>query len=225
MTLLGGVRVMPKPRKRVATGMSVQDVLNMPISKFQNYTPTEQREIVSRLASAANKRLRTLEKSNINNSATLRLYQSGGKISVRGKAGSELTKELIRAREFLTNKFSSKKEWNKTIKNIKNKNADFSGMSESEIARAFAAYDLARETDAEIVNKLNKYTLMDFIDGLQVIEGVTDPNEIHRRVVDFARSEYERQRREYYEQNTRFSDTLENDIPKRISRKRKRKRK
>lgn len=216
---------MPKPRKRVATGMSVQDVLNMPISRFQNYTPTEQREIVSRLASAANKRLRTLEKGNINNSATLRLYQSGGKISVRGKAGSELTKELIRAREFLTNKFSSKKEWNKTIKNIKNKNADFSGMNESDIARAFAAYDLARETDAELVNKINKYTLMDFIDGLQFIEGVTDANEIHRRVIEFARAEYERQRREYYEQNTRFSDTLENDIPKRISRKRKRKRK
>lgn len=216
---------MPKPRKRVATGMSVQDVLNMPISRFQNYTPTEQREIVSRLASAANKRLRTLEKGNINNSATLRLYQSGGKISVRGKAGSELTKELIRAREFLTNKFSSKKEWNKTIKNIKNKNADFSGMNESDIARAFAAYDLARETDAELVNKINKYTLMDFIDGLQFIEGVTDANEIHRRVIEFARAEYERQRREYHEQNTRFSDTLENDIPKRISRKRKRKRK
>lgn len=216
---------MPKPRKRVATGMSVKDVLNMPISRFQNYTPTEQREIVSRLASAANKRLRTLEKGNINNSATLRLYQSGGKISVRGKAGSELTKELIRAREFLTNKFSSKKEWNKTIKNIKNKNADFSGMSESDIARAFAAYDLARETDAELVNKLNKYTLMDFIDGLQVVEGITDTNEIHRRVIEFARSEYERQRKEYYEQNTRFSDTLENDIPKRISRKRKRKHK
>lgn len=215
---------MPNPRKRIASGMSVQDVLNMPISRLQNYTPSEQREIVSRLASAANKRLRTLEKANINNSATLRLYQSGGKISVRGKAGSDLTKELIRAREFLTNKFSSKKEWNKTIKNIKNKNADFSGMNESDVSRAFAAYDLARETDAEIVNKINKYVLMDFIDGLQFIEGVTDSNEIHRRVIEFARAEYERQRKEYHEQNTRFSDTLENDIPKRLKKKYKRKR-
>lgn len=212
---------MPKPRIRVATGMSVQDVLDMPISKFQNYTPTEQREIVSRLASAANKRLRTLEKGNINNSATMKLHESGGKISVRGKAGSELTKELIRAREFLTNKFSSKKEWNKVIRAVA-KNEIFKGKDIGTVGRVFAMYDYLRELDPEIVNKINKYTLMDYVDDLYNIGASRE--DIINKSMEYIRNEYNKRQEEYKTSNTRFSEPLENDIPKRIIRKRKRKR-
>lgn len=83
------------PRSRIASGMTINDIMEMSMSKFEQYTPTQQREITSRLASAANKRLRTLQKSDIENPATLRLNMSGGKISVRGKSGDELKQEFF----------------------------------------------------------------------------------------------------------------------------------
>lgn len=213
---------MTKPRSRIAQGKSIQDILRMPVSKIQGYTPAQQRELVSRLASAANKRARTLEKSGISNSATSRLNYSGGKISVRGKSGDELIKEMIRARDFLLNKFSSKKEWTKTIKNIKNKSSEFRGVSNIRISNAFSAYETARETNPEIVNKIYKYILMDFIDNLYEIEGLTDSDEINRRVIEFAKSEYDKRTREYNSENTRFSNAIEYDIPARARNKRKR---
>lgn len=107
---------MPKPRQRIATGLKISDIMDMPISKLSQYTPKQQREIISRLASAANKRLKTLQKQDIYNSAVSRLEKSGGKISVRGKSGDELIKEFVRAREFLSNKFSSATYWKKDNK-------------------------------------------------------------------------------------------------------------
>ena len=211
-------------RRRVASGMSVKDVLNMPVSKLSSYTPAEQREIVSRLASAANKRMRTLEKNNINNSALMRLNNSGGKISVKGKSGDDITREFIRARDFLNNKFSKTSYWKKTVKNIKNKSS-LSDMPEEQVSNAFSMYDMIRETDAELVNRLNKYELMDYIDGLTMIEGITNPDEIRLRVIEYARAEYERQQRDYNETSTRFSNNIEYDIPQRAQNKRKRKRK
>lgn len=221
MIWLGGAVVMSKPRSRIAQGKSIQDILRMPVSKIQGYTPAQQREIVSRLASAANKRLRTLEKSGINNSATSRLNYSGGKISVRSKSGDELIQEMIRARDFLTNKFSSKKEWIKTIKNIK-KNETFKNVSISNVSKAFAAYEMARETNPELINKIYKYTLMDFIDSLYSIEGLTDPEEVNRRVIEFAQSEYARRNEEFESETRRFSNAIEYDIPVRARNKRKR---
>ena len=211
-------------RKRVASGMSVKDVLNMPVSKLSTYTPAQQKEIVSRLASAANKRMRTLEKNNINNSALMRLNNSGGKISVKGKSGDELIKEMIRARDFLNNKFSKTSYWKKTVKNIKNKSS-LNDIPEEQVSNAFSMYDMIRETDAELVNRLNKYELMDYIDGLTMIEGITNPDEIRRRVIEYARAEYERQMRDYDNTSTRFSNNIEYDIPPRAQNKRKRKRK
>ena len=210
-------------RKRVATGMSVKDILNMPVSKLSTYTPAQQKEIVSRLASAANKRARTLEKNNINNSALMRLNNSGGKISVRGKKGDDLTREMIRARDFLNNKFSKTSYWKKTIKNIKNKSS-LNDMPEEKISNAFSTYDMIRETDAELINRINKYELMDYIDGLTMIEGITNPDEIRRRVIEYARAEYDRLMRDYSDTTTRFSNNIEYDIPPRAQNKRKRKR-
>lgn len=211
-------------RKRVATGMSVKDILNMPVSKLSEYTPAQQKEIVSRLASAANKRARTLEKNNINNSALMRLDNSGGKISVRGKSGDELIKEMIRAREFLTNKFSKASFWNKTIKNIKNKSS-LKDMSKEQISNAFAIYDMLREMDREIINRIDRYELMDYINDLTTNEGITNIEEIRRRSIEFVQTRYDELMSEYKETTTNFSNNIEYDIPPRAQNKRKRKRK
>ena len=211
---------MPKARSRIATGLSVSDIMNMPISKLSTYTPTQQREIVSRVASAANKRLRNLEKQNISNPATRKLNASGGKISVRGKTGDDLIKEFNRARDFMKNRFSSAKEWKKTVKKL-SQSEQLQGIPEHEIGEVFDYYDIARETDPNVVNELSKYELMDYIDGLIQIEGLTDPYEINRRVLQYAQAEHDRRERESKELNRRFSSGLEYDVPERLQKKRK----
>ena len=207
-------------RNRIATGLSIENILKMPISKIQSYSPTAQREIVSRLVSAGNKRLRTLEKKDINNAATLRLYNSGGKLSVKGKSEDELIKEYIRARDFLQNKFSKVSEWNKTVKNLM-KNETLSKMGEKDVSQAFSYYESLREMNPAIVNRINEYQLLDYIEEL--IMDDTPREEIINKSIKWVNDEYKRTRDEYNRTTTRFTDSLEYDIPERINKRKKRK--
>ena len=207
-------------RNRIATGLSIEKILKMPISKIQSYSPTAQREIVSRLVSAGNKRLRTLEKKDINNAATLRLYNSGGKLSVKGKSDDELIKEYIRARDFLQNKFSKVSEWNKTIKNLM-KNDTLSKMEEKDVSQAFSYYESLREMNPIIVNRINEYQLLDYIEEL--IMDDTPREEIINKSLKWVNDEYKRTRDEYNRTTTRFTDSLEYDIPDRLNKRKKRK--
>lgn len=207
-------------RNRIATGLTIENILKMPISKIQSYSPTAQREIVSRLVSAGNKRLRTLEKKDINNAATLRLYNSGGKLSVKGKSEDELIKEYIRARDFLQNKFSKVSEWNKTVKNLM-KNETLSKMGEKDVSQAFSYYESLREMNPAIVNRINEYQLLDYIEEL--IMDDTPREEIINKSIKWVNDEYKRTRDEYNRTTTRFTDSLEYDIPERINKRKKRK--
>ena len=207
-------------RNRIATGLTIENILKMPISKIQSYSPTAQREIVSRLVSAGNKRLRTLEKKDINNAATLRLYNSGGKLSVKGKSEDELIKEYIRARDFLQNKFSKVSEWNKTVKNLM-KNETLSKMDEKDVSQAFSYYESLREMNPAIVNRINEYQLLDYIEEL--IMDDTPREEIINKSIKWVNDEYKRTRDEYNRTTTRFTDSLEYDIPERINKRKKRK--
>ena len=78
----------------------------------------EFRQEVSRKASLANKRLARLEKNNLQDSpAYKKLMESGGgKFSIRGKTGSELSRELIRINNFIDMKTSTVKGLNQVLK-------------------------------------------------------------------------------------------------------------
>ena len=78
----------------------------------------EFRKEVSRKASLANKRLARLEKNNLEDSPAYKKFmESGGKkFSIRGKTGSELSKELIKINNFINMKTSTVKGLNKVLK-------------------------------------------------------------------------------------------------------------
>lgn len=209
---------MGKIRERVSTGLSVKTIMDMPISKLQEYTTTQQREIISRLGSAANKRLKKLENAGIENSATIRIDKSGGKISVRGKSSDDLIKEYIRARDFLQNKFSSVREWNKVIKNISEKSEI--NMDKSSVSQAFSYYDLLREMDKEIVKQINKYELMTVIST--TIEKGKSRNDVINKSIEYINEQTKKNMQDYEESSSRFGDSIEYDIPKRVKSKRKR---
>ena len=78
----------------------------------------EFRQEVSRKASLANKRLARLEKNNLEDSPAYKKFlESGGtKFSIRGKKGSELSKELIKIDNFINMKTSTVKGLNKVLR-------------------------------------------------------------------------------------------------------------
>ena len=128
-------------RKRVSSGLTIKDIQKMSMDKFQSYTPAQQRELVSRLASAGNKRLRNLEKVGTETPSTIKLNLSGGKLSVKGKSGDELIKEFYRAKSFLNSPTSTTIGWKKTKQEIKKTVSDigkvYKGMSYNENSQRF----------------------------------------------------------------------------------------
>ena len=78
----------------------------------------EFRQEVSRKASLANKRLARLEKNGLQDSPAYKKFMEsgGGKFSIRGKTGSELSRELIRINNFIDMKTSTVKGLNQVLK-------------------------------------------------------------------------------------------------------------
>ena len=78
----------------------------------------EFRREVSRKASLANKRLARLEKNGLTDSPAYQKFNIGGgkRFSIRGKTGSELTKELIKINNFIEMKTSTIKGLNQVLK-------------------------------------------------------------------------------------------------------------
>ena len=164
---------MAKKRERVATGLSVKDVMAMTESQLMSYTPTQQREIVSRLASATNKRIRGLEKKGYETPALLRIQRSGGNISVKGKTGADLINEFNRAKRFMRSESSTVTGWKKVVKRIE-KDVKTNLMIDSEsklpniekgmttnqlISNAFALFDVLSESNPDLVATRDRYKL------------------------------------------------------------------
>ena len=77
----------------------------------------EFRKEVSRKASLANKRLARLEKNGLTDSPAYQKFMEGGgkRFSIRGKTGSELTKELIKINNFIEMKTSTVRGLNQVL--------------------------------------------------------------------------------------------------------------
>ena len=88
-------------------GYSVNDIMDMGIEDFSNLTKPQLREAVSRLASAANKRLKRISRDDIISPAQMEAVDSGGKFSTRGKSEIELQVEFRRVSNFLRDKTST----------------------------------------------------------------------------------------------------------------------
>ena len=206
-------------RNRIASGLTIKDIQKMSMDKFQSYTPAQQRELVSRLASAGNKRLRNLEKAGIETPATIKLNLSGGKLSVKGKSGDELIKEFYRAKNFLNSSTSTKTGWKKTKQEIQKTVSDigkiYKGMSYNEaIANAFAYYDTLSEIDPTLTMNRDKYKVTEKI--AEMMKNGIEPEEIINKSTTYLMDLYDAEQ-------TRYNETIQplgNDItPNRYRRK------
>lgn len=88
-------------------GKSIKDIMDISIDEFSHLSKTELRQAVSRLADAANKRLKRLEKSGVVSPAYMEAKEADSKFSTRGKSEIELQIEFRRVSNFLQDKTST----------------------------------------------------------------------------------------------------------------------
>ena len=143
-------------KKRISR---VQAVLNTDIQKMEKMERAELAREISIVVSAANKRIRRLQKAGYNTPALQYTMKHGGMFSVKGKSSEALLNELKRAKGFMGAKTSSVRGAKKSIKTMtemqKKINPDFRGeMTQEEIAKYWEAIDRIRELQPSTFNEI-----------------------------------------------------------------------
>ncbi len=90
--------------------MKITDIMDLDWDDVRNMTRKELASITSKLASAANKRLRRFEEKG-EVSPAYRYAQRAGDFSVRNKNVNQLRAEYVRAKTFLQQETSSLRKW------------------------------------------------------------------------------------------------------------------
>lgn len=213
---------MAKQRERIATGLKISDITSMSMKQFESYTPKQQREIVSRLGSAVNKRFSKLESKGLVTPASIRLVQGGGKISVKGKSGEELKRELFRAKRYLQSETSSVSGYKRIEKQIQAE-SQRTGIPTTEkdvsMGLAFSYYDILTETDSNIAAIKDKYKVVEFI--ADKIESGEKYDSVLSKTMEYLKESYLEEQKNYNKSGVQFGDIIENDTPKRYRRRRK----
>lgn len=148
----------------IVSGLSVSDILNMDISKFNSLNQSDLKKVVGRLVSAGNKRLRTFERMGESSPATRYVMRSGGVFSTKGKNINELRAEYARAKGFLQSKTGSQKGWKKVKKEtsdaLKKQGVN---VTPEQLTKVLETYEDLKEIDPSVTNKNMKYKVLNEI--------------------------------------------------------------
>ena len=144
------------------SGMSINDILNIDPARLMQITERKElRQMVSRLASAANKRLKRAEKAGRLSYAVSRT-KAEGKFSVAGKSVAELKQEFQRARAFLQDKTTTAKGYKKSTQTVVGKLQELGyKVTESDASRMLNLYTELRAKDSDIRNREERYKYLD----------------------------------------------------------------
>lgn len=150
---------------RISTaGMSVNDILNMDLKTFNQLDLGSMKAIMTRLNSAANKRIARLEKAGETSPALSSVQRSGGKFSVADKNLNQLRAEYARARNFMEMKTSSlsglEKVEKETVSALQQQGVD---VERKDLDNIFSVYEKLKEIDPSIANRRLKYEVLEEI--------------------------------------------------------------
>ena len=192
-------------RLRYTQGKSINDLLKIRPGAFRELPIAHQREIISKLASAGNKRLKSLEQHDIKNSVTMRVEMSGGKFSTKGKSIEGLVNELTRVKRFLWSEQSTVKGWAKTQERLQ-KDLQKVGISTTpSTCLAYSVYDLLRDYNQDLITERMKYEVTERIED-DLKEGL-DPNQAYQNAQNWLYKEYKRKQRDYESLQDEFDET------------------
>lgn len=146
------------------SGLSVDDIMNLPGEEFNKLNLSDMRKVVSRLVSAGNKRIRRLEKADLHPTVLDSLAKSGGKFSTKGKNLNQLRAEFVRAKQFLSKETSSVTGYKKVLKEISKKYAEKGiKISAKGIEKMWSIYARLKDLNPTIAGKNMKYSVLNEI--------------------------------------------------------------
>lgn len=180
-------------RKSFVTGRSVNDLINMDIDTFNKLSVSELRQVVSRLASAGNKRLKNFEKSGEDSPSVRYIKRSGGKFSTRGKDLNALRSEYSRARNFFQSSTSTLKGWKNVKKQTISKLEKYGiNVTSSQFDTLWRAYEELKEVSPEVSTRSLKYRTLQEISNI-MDDDVKDVDTIISRMQESLDEIYEEQ--------------------------------
>lgn len=209
-----------KNKYRVAlSGVSVNQLLNIGATELKGYDRDNLARIVTKLNSAANKRLTRLEKEGYNTPAMRKNHvDKGERFSANNKNLKQLRAEYIHVSSFLKDKTSTIKGYKKFLQKLKKKfnenGVNIGGDTEKEIQdfidQETKIYDWLKERNPFIEESGYKYEAM-----LRVSEMVEQKNlserAIKRRMNQWAKKVYKEEQRKNSIDTSDFIDITEDE--------------
>lgn len=176
-------------------GKSINDLMNMDINRM---SIKELRSAVTRLNSAANKRVRTLRKQELNSPA-LRTLGNESKFSIKGLSSqAELRVAMYKVSDFLKNKTSTTRGYKDVRKKTMNslKKAGVTGVTSDKLDKMFKVFDKLKEIDPSIEFLGTKYKILDNIVEIEEAQQDITADELLQIMIDKRDKIYE-ERQQY----------------------------
>ena len=144
---------------------TVNQLLNIDIADFNKLNERQMRQAVQTLASAANKRIKTLKQRDMRTPALDALYRSGtGKFSTRGLDLNGLRREYAKAKTFLSAQSSTIRGYKNELKKTQSELANYGvSVDTNQLSDLFRVYAELSRNDKTIADHEMKYLILQAI--------------------------------------------------------------
>ena len=200
-------------------GISADKLTNLSATQIKQYDRKNLAKIVTKLASAANKRLVRLEKEGYNTPAMRKNHvDKGERFSVKGKNLKQLRSEYIHVSSFLKDNTSTVKGYKPFLQTLKNKfnekGVKIGGGTEKEIQdfidKETKIYDWLKERNPFIEESTYKYSVMPKLSEY-INQGNLSESAIKRRMQKYIKKEYKKIQKSRNIDTSQFFDITEDE--------------
>lgn len=201
------------------TGKSVNDLIHLSATQIKGYDRQNLARIVTKLDSAANKRLVRLKKAGYNTPAMRAAkVDKGERFSVAGKNLKELRAAYIRVSNFLKSDTSTKTGYKSFLKKMKKSFADkgvkIGGGTDKDaqdfIQKETKIFDWLKERNPIIEESGYKYEAMKIISDYVSQDNLSE-SAIKKRMTKWIKKTYEEEQRRKYIDTSNFFDITEDE--------------
>lgn len=148
------------PRSNWATGKSMDFLLDLDPETWTELDVKDLKSVVSRLASAANKRVKRQDASG-SASWAVKAVQRGGKFSVAGKDLASLRNEYQRVKNFLQDPTSTAAGWKEAQSDLGDLlREDGYDVTQAQVGQMINAYNHLMEVDGTTLSREDRYKYM-----------------------------------------------------------------
>ena len=198
-------------------GVSIDKLTNLSATQIKQYDRKNLAKIVTKLSSAANKRVKRLEKSGYNTPALRQSYR-GRHFGSKGKNLKQLRSEYKRVSSFLKSETSTVKGYkaflNRLSKKFNEKGVKVSGGTTEEmqdfIDKETRIYDWLKERNPYIDESMYKYSVMPKLSEY-INQGNLSESAIKRRMQKYIKEEYKKIQESRNIDTSQFFDITEDE--------------